>query len=495
MSEAAASKKVYCGGLKIYTAMQPELQRIVTDYYENEENFPLHESGKRAQSGLLLVDPHTGDILAVAGAIGKKSSNRLQSFATDSKRPSGSVIKPLSVYAPALSRNLITYATVFDDIPLKFKENGAPWPRNAPNIYRGLTTINTAVKHSVNTVCVEVLQKLGMQNSYRFLTEKLGFYSLSEKNDLGAAALALGQQHTGVTLREIVGGYTALANDGVYTGTRSFYRVLDSNGNELLVNGGRSERVIERADAAILTLMLRGVVQEGTGRALTLKGLSDVAGKTGTTGKNCDKWFVGYTPELLCGVWYGHEFPAPLNDVKGNPALHIFDAVMHGVLEERAPQKTQFETPDDVIVVRYCKDSGMLPCEACLLDPRGDRLEYGYFKKGSEPRQRCDRHVCVEYCDHGGVALENCPIECRYLTALLRVKRSFPYRIAVEDAPYTWDGAPIQTERIFTYNEPYYAVKYNSKQNFGVGKDVLPYNRGCALHGVDDFWRRRADAG
>ncbi len=495
MSEAAASRMVYCGGLKIYTAMAPELQRIVTDYYENEENFPLHEGGKRAQSGLLLVDPHTGDILAVAGAIGKKSSNRVQSFATDSRRPSGSVIKPLAVYAPAISRNLITYGTVFDDIPLDFRKNGAPWPRNAPNIYRGLTTVNTAVKHSVNTVCVEVLQKLGMRNSYHFLTEKLGFCSLNEKNDLGAAALALGQQHTGVTLREIVGGYTALANDGIYTGTRSFYRVLDSKGEEILTNGTRSERVLERADAAILTMMLRGVVQEGTGRALTLKGVTDVAGKTGTTGKNCDKWFVGYTPELLCGVWYGHEYPAPLNDVKGNPALQIFDAVMHAVLAQKTPERILFETPDDVTVVRYCKDSGKLPCEACLLDPRGNRLEYGYFKKGTEPRERCDRHVCVEYCDHGGVATESCPAQCRYLTALLRVKRRFPYQIAVADAPYTWDGSALKTERNFTYNEPYYAAKYNSKQNFGVGKDIVPYNHACTLHDMDEFWERRADVG
>ena len=495
MSEAAASRMVYCGGLRIYTAVSPALQKIVSDYYENEENFPLHEGGTRAQSALLLVDPHTGDILAVAGAVGKKDSNRVQSFATDSKRPSGSVIKPLSVYAPALARNLITYGTVFDDIPQEFKENGAPWPRNAPNIYRGLTTVNTAVKHSVNTVCVEVLQKLGARNSYRFLRDKLGFYSLSEQNDLGAAALALGQQHTGVTLREIVGGYTALANGGVYAGTRSFYRVLDSKGEEILVNGEMQQKAIERADAAVLTMMLRGAVQEGTGRALTLKNIVDVAGKTGTTGKNCDKWFVGYTPELLCGVWYGHEYPAPLNDVKGNPALRIFDTVMHRVLEEQPAQKRQFETPEDVVVVRYCKDSGKLPCEACLLDPRGNRLEYGYFKKGTEPVQKCDRHVCVDYCDHGGVASEGCPAECRHQTALLRVKRSFPYKIAVEDAPYTYDGAVGKMERNFTYDEPYYAVKYNSKQNFGVGKDVIPYNHACPVHTADAFWRRRTNVG
>ena len=495
MSEAGASRMVYCGGLKIYTAISPRLQQIVTNYYENEENFPVHEGGKRAQSALLLVDPHTGDVLAVSGAMGQKQSNRVQSFACDTKRPSGSVIKPLSVYAPALSRGLITYGTVFDDVPLEFKENGAPWPKNAPNIYRGLTTVNTAVRESVNTVCIKVLKRLGAQSSYRFLHDQLGFSSLSEQNDLGAAALALGQQHTGVTLREIVGGYTALAGEGVYRGTRSFYRVEDSEGNVLLENGGVERRVMDCADAAVLTMMLRGVIQDGTGRALTLKSVTDVAGKTGTTGKNCDKWFVGYTPELLCGVWYGYEYPAPLNDVKGNPALAIFDTVMHDVLAERVPQGTQFETPSDVVIVRYCKDSGKLASEACALDPRGNRLEYGYFKKGTEPHERCTCHVCVEYCSYGGVAAQECPPEARRSVALLRVKRSFPRRITVQDAPYTYDGAVDIEGRDLSYNEPYYAAKYNSNQNFGVGKDVVPYNHVCPVHTADAFWRRRAGAG
>ena len=495
MSEPQASRLLYCGGLKIYTAVSPQLQQIVSAYYENEENFPLHEGEKRAQSALMLVDPQTGDILAVAGAIGKKRSNRVQSFATDTHRPSGSVIKPLSVYAPAISRGLITYGSVFDDIPLEFKENGAPWPRNAPNIYRGLTTVNTAVRESVNTVCVKILKTLGARNAYRFLCDELGFSSLSENNDLGAAALALGQQHVGVTLREIVGGYTALAGEGIYREPRSFYCVEDSSGHVLIENETIERRTMDRADASILTMMLRGAVQDGTGRALTLKRVIDVAGKTGTTGKNCDKWFVGYTPELLCGVWYGHEYPAPLNDVKGNPALVIFDDVMHEVIGVRMPQKKQFKTPSDVVVVRYCKDSGKLPSEACLLDPRGNRLEYGYFKKGTEPHERCSCHVCVEYCIHGGVAMEDCPTESRYQTALLRVKRSFPRRITVQDASYTYDGEAVETEQIFTYNEPYYAVKYDCKQNFGVEKDVSPYNRACPVHTADEFWRKRATAG
>ncbi len=494
MSEQAASRLVYCGGLQIYTAMNPAFQKIVTAFYEDPSNFPTHEGGKKAQSGLLLVDPVNGDILAVAGAVGQKNSNRVQSFACDARRPSGSVVKPLSVYAPALSRGLVHYGTVFDDVPLSYKENGAPWPRNAPNLYRGLTTVNAAVTHSVNTVCVSVLRRLGTSSAMRFLKNDLEIYSLDEKNDCGAAALALGQQHNGVTLREIVGGYTALANGGVFEGTRSFYKVLSSKGELLLENAPRERRVMDRADAAILTHMLCNVTSEGTAKALTLNKRIAVAGKTGTTGKNCDKWFVGYTPELLCGVWYGFEYPAPLNDVKGNPALRIFDSIMTQITGASVPQKTIFEMPEDVIAVRYCKDSGKLPCEACRLDPRGDRLEYGYFKKGTEPTEHCDRHVCISYCEHGGVATQHCPEEGCRKTALLRVSRQFPREIYVEDAPYTWGGAALNIEQIFSYNEPYYANLSDSNRFFGIRPGLSPYNRACPVHTEAPFWRRRAIA-
>ena len=92
------------------------------------------------------------------------------------------------------------------------------------------------------------------------------------------------------------------------------------------------------------------------------------------------------------------------------------------------------------------------------------------------------------------MATESCPAECRYQTALVRVRRSFPYKITVEDASYTCDGSIAQTGRNFIYNEPYYAIKYNPAQNFGVGKDIAPYNHACAAHTADAFWRRRVNA-
>lgn len=490
-TKAEASRLVYCGGLKIYVAMNEELQGIVEEYYQSAENFPTHEGGEKAQSAVMILDPASGDILAVAGAVGAKSSNRIQNYATNTRRPSGSVIKPLSVYAPALESNLITYGTVFDDVPLSFRQNGAPWPKNSPNIYRGLTTVNEALTHSVNTVSVSILNRLGARSAYRFLTQRLHFNSLDKEKDLGAASLALGQQHQGVTLRELLGGYTVLANGGVFEKPRSYYKVIDGKGELLLTNEREESRVIGKDTAAIMTMMLRKVVREGTGKDLKLKRIVDVAGKTGTSSNNCDKWFIGYTPELLCGVWYGYEYPKSVADVKGNHALTIFDELMHKAVFVKGASKQQFETDDSVVSVRYCKDSGMLLSSACSCDPRGDRSEIGYFKRGTEPTSECKCHVLIDYCDGGGVATEDCPLEHRHQTALLRVTRSFPRQIKVLDAPYSYGGSFLEKGRELSENEPYYAGKYQTKQNFGIGMDVIPYNHVCGVHTGDSFLERR----
>jgi penicillin-binding protein 1A len=347
--------------------------------------------------------------------------------------------------------------------------------------------------HSVNTVSVSVLERLGNRNSYRFLTEKLRFSSLDPTKDLGSAALALGQQYNGVTLCELVAGYTSLANNGVYSALRSYTRVLDHNDQPLLENQGQQERVLDADYAAIMTMMLRQVVTSGTAKALTLNERVDVAGKTGTSGNNCDKWFIGYTPELLCGVWYGYEYPESLSDVKGNPALNVFDRVMNEAVLQKGIRQRQFDTGENLVAVRYCRDSGKLMSEACYFDPRGDRSEVGYFKKGTEPREHCDCHVCVSYCRAGGVATSHCPQQECHQTALVRVMRQFPRQIKVLDAPYTWAGNVPETEQYLSDNEPYYALNYQTRQYFGIGMDIAPYNRICPFHTVaDPFWSRRS---
>ena len=177
---------------------------------------------------MIILDPATGNILAVAGAIGEKSADRIYNFATDAKRPPGSALKPITVYAPALERGIIHYASVYDDVPVSFRKTASgvlqAWPRNASGTYRGLSGIDVAVRNSLNTVAVRVLQDLGIEESFSFARNMLGITSLIEaengRTDKGLAALALGQMHYGVTLRELTAAYTAFANGGIYCNAR-----------------------------------------------------------------------------------------------------------------------------------------------------------------------------------------------------------------------------------------------------------------------------------
>ena len=144
-SRSMASMLIYTGGFKIYTAMDAEIQQIVEEYYKNEANFNVGSGEKQPQSSMIIIDPYSGDILAVAGAVGSKDANRLQNFATETVRPAGSVIKPLSVYAPALEKGLINWASVYDDVPVNFGKYNldtskgklvqpVAWPKNANGV-------------------------------------------------------------------------------------------------------------------------------------------------------------------------------------------------------------------------------------------------------------------------------------------------------------------------------------------------------------------------
>ena len=133
------------GGLNIYSTVDPEIQKIANDVFENYNKYILpNDDGSYPDASCVVIDPKTSDVLALIGGIGKKEGNRIFNRATQAKRAPGSVIKPLSVYAPLIEDNLITFASVFDDTPEKLLNN-EPWPKNSPNRYRGLMPISYAV--------------------------------------------------------------------------------------------------------------------------------------------------------------------------------------------------------------------------------------------------------------------------------------------------------------------------------------------------------------
>ena len=445
-----ANRLLWNGGLTIEAAVDPDVQAQVEAYFADASHFPRHQNGERAQAGMIVIDPATGDILGVAGAVGEKTGNRLQSHATDTLRPAASAIKPLSVYAPALERGEITWASVLDDTPVTYRSDGShPWPKNASRIYRGLTDVRYAVSHSVNTVAVRVLQRVGLRNSFDFLHDTLGMTSLIEArtledgrriSDIGEAALGLGQMNYGVTLRELTAGYTALANGGVYMEPHSYYRVIAPDGQVLLSNSATGRYAISEQNACLITKLLEDVVTRGTAKgAQMLGGRVAVAGKTGTSNADCDRYFIGYTPQYLAGVWYGFDYPQPMTDVKSNPSVKIWRDVMTPILSRdlRAGRaKTQFPLAPGIIKVSYCQDSGLRPTDACRADMRGDRTAEGYFVQGSEPRSYCSCHVLRLQTVGQDVAGEGEQPLTQQRVGLLRIKRSLPSKIYVADQRY-----------------------------------------------------------
>ncbi len=515
-SRTMASLMIYTGGLDIYTAMDPDVQRVVEEYYAQVSHFGnVSQNGETPQSSLIVIDPATGDILGVAGAIGEKNANRIQNFATQTLRPAGSVIKPLSVYAPALEKGIINWATVYDDVPVNFGKYNLdpnkgdivepiPWPQNSDRIYRGLTNVNYALEHSINTVAVKILEDVGRDASFDFLYSKLHMSDLICRKQLengtvitdnDYAALALGQFNYGVTVKETTAAYTIFADDGIYHAPRSYYKVTDENGSVILEQAYSGEIVLREETANLMTMMLENVVNQGTAKEITLKKDIDSAGKTGTTQNNCDRWFIGYTPYLICGVWYGYEYPKPLTGISGNPCVQIWDEVMT-ILHEKyltdagnEPQK--FKIHENIVECEYCADSGKLVTEACRKDARGNRSETGYFERGSEPNEYCDCHLLVNYdAKTGGIMAERCSKSDIVQVGMIRVTRRFPMQIYVSDAQYVWQD--IGNTMPETSPElPFYNNLLGQNEYSGISRGGVQFNRYCREHFDYVEWKKK----
>jgi len=297
-------------------------------------------------------------------------------------------------------------------------------------------------------------------------------------SDRDLAALALGQLNYGVTLREITTAYTVFADGGVYHPWRSYFRVLDGDGNILLSRADRGEVVLSEENATVMTKLMQGVISQGTSSSIRLSKITECAGKTGTSNDDADRWFIGYTPELICGVWCGYEYPKPLEGK--NICTRIWDQVMTSLVEQKGGQ-TLFESSPHVIKATYCKDSGKLMGEACLCDPRGAREESGWFVRGTVPTETCDCHILCDYdVDVGGISHGNCPADSLEQVGLIRVKRSFPMTVYVRDAQYVWDGDPYSLSPNPDSSKAYFGAKNHGYS--GISGVAVPYHRSCPVH-------------
>ena len=503
-SRAVANLMIYTGGMKIYTAIDQEIQTILEEYYEKTAHFYSGSGQTHPQSSMIIIDPENGDILGVVGAVGTKNANRVQNFATQTLRPAGSVVKPLSVYAPAFEHGLITWGTVYDDVPVNFGENDStPWPQNASGEFRGLTDVNTAIENSINTVTVRILQDLGVESAFDFLYDELQMKSLIRSGytadgqyitDMDLAALALGQMNYGVTVEEITAAYSIFVNQGIYNTSRSYYKVTDGMGSIILENRYHGEAVISKENAAILSLMLENVVKNGTAKSISLSQSIACAGKTGTTQNNYDRWYIGYTPYVIGGVWYGYEYPKALSGK--NQCIRIWDEVMTQIHTKKGWTKENtksFDLSEAVIEAEYCADSGQKISEACKRDPRGDRIRTGYFVKGSEPAEYCSCHIPVAYdVISGGVVYgHDCPKENIKYVGLITVDRSFPIQIYVSDAQYVWRSLSPNILPETATSLPFFYRALSAGEYCGISNTTIQYNRLCRAHFDYDEWKKK----
>ena len=400
VTKQVAEKMLYSGGLKIYAAMDMEIQAIMDAYYLDDNNFPKTNKEVPVQSAMVIIDPTTGYVSGVVGGRGVKDSSRTLNRATQTLRQPGSSIKPIAIYAPSVEYGNVRPDTIVTDAALEI--NG--WaPRNDDRAFRGDITVAAALAGSRNVPAVRILQNLGLERSFSFLTKNYHISSLVESRqasngkvftDKGYAAIGLGGLTDGVSVLEMAAAYVPFASRGYYYKPSFYTKVLDANDNVILDRTPNPQPAISETTAATMTQMLRGVVTGGTGTSARLSKMPS-AGKTGTTSNNHDRWFVGFTPYYVGAVWYGYDIPASLRGISGNPSARVWKGVMEKVHENL--EYRDFNKLDSTRHYLVCADSGLLINSTC------SKFAFGDYTAGLAPSSRCSIHHEI---DAGGTPLQ-----------------------------------------------------------------------------------------
>lgn len=367
------------------------------------------------QISMTIMNQSNGTVEALVGGRGNKTSDLSLNRATGTTRQPGSTFKILSAFLPALDKNHMTLATVYEDAPYNYIDTNRP-VRNYYKGYKGYSTIREAITNSMNVVSAKTIADVTPKTSFEYLMN-LGFSTLvsNETTSNGnvytdiTQSLSLGGLTYGVTNMELTSAYASIANGGTYQKPVLYTKVVDHNGNILLSNTQKGKRVMKESTAFLLTDAMKDVITKGTGKSAKLSSSMAVAGKSGTTSNSYDYWFSGYTPYHTASVWMGYD--KNTNFASDNTHKKIWAKVMNEIIKTKQEQTTDFKKPADIVKAKVCKESGKLAIKGvCDHDPRGSRVITEYFEKGTVPTQTCDIHVAVEVCKTSDkLATKNCP--------------------------------------------------------------------------------------
>lgn len=345
------------------------------------------------QASVTVIDQATGQIKAMVGGRGTKSSSMsLNRAYTGSTRQPGSCFKILSTYAPALDSAGETLATIIKDEPYEYAD-GTPVSNWWGNYYRGNMTMRKAIEQSANICAVKTLTEITPQLGFTYC-QNFGLSTLVESRttDEGKVftdiqqPLALGGVTDGVYNYEMCAAYAAIANGGVYQEPIMYTKILDHDGNVLLDRTQTQEKhtVLKDSTAFLLTSAMEDVIKKGTGTPARLSNM-DAAAKTGTTSNDVDLWIAGYTPYYTCTIWSGYDDNTPLADREWDYHLKMWKKIMDQINTTKGLAYTQFEEPDSVVERTVCTSTGKLAVSGCPAVTE-------YFDRDTAPTQSCSGH-------------------------------------------------------------------------------------------------------
>ncbi len=471
VSKVQASNIVYNQGLKIYSCVDMEMQKILDEAYQNDDLFPrddfayettyyltVHDKNEKdknkhinyskvsdylynqeqidqfvaetksqyltdnvdfvaertetviqPQSAFIVTDYRTGEVKAVMGGRGEKIANRVLNRATQSTRQPGSTFKVLAAYAPGIDQGILTAASVFDDAPYT---KGKWSPSNWYSGYRGLSTVRKGIEYSMNIVAAKAIDKVGIDTSIDYL-EKFGFTTLvtdpnEAYNDLNDTTV-LGGLTRGVILSELNSAYGTIANGGEYLKPIFYTKVLDHDGQIILENNPEPQRVIESTTAFLLTDMMEDVVTGsiGTGKAAKFRNLRMPI--AGKTGTTSDN-------KDLLFAGYTPYYAASVwlghdqsKNLKtnGNSHLVLWRTIMEQIHSQKGLEYKAFERPEGITTRDVCNITGKLAGPLC-----GSHVITEYFAKGTEPTKRCYSHASIRVdTSTNMLATKYCPSE------------------------------------------------------------------------------------
>lgn len=340
------------------------------------------------QSSVCIIEQSTGQIKALVGGRGKKTTSRgLNRAYRGSQRQPGSCFKILAVYAPALDTSSHSLATVRKDEAYHYQSGSKKALQNAYNGYLGNITLRKAIEQSCNIVAVKVINEISVDLGYEYV-EKFGISTITESDRV--ESLALGGITTGVYNYEMTAAFAAIANKGVYIEPILYTKVLDHKGNVLIDNTQESHKVVEETTAALLTSAMQGVVDNGTAYSSALSNM-DSAGKSGTSSNSKDYWFSGFTPYYTMSIWLGYDEPQEMPSSIWNYHFKIWAKIMNQIDNELGLAYETFSMPKSVSKKTVCARSGLVPTAAC------DKTVTDYFAANTYPSKSC------KVCEQGSV--------------------------------------------------------------------------------------------